>query len=302
MTKLVDCLDMVQYCIADEGPPTREVPCRVGFTVLSYSVSSGPLIACEKCTVQRSSIMTLYSQARLLLMVSRPLTWIIAPTIWFSGLIHSGINAQDAPGILFAVALSFPTCLNKTLLSMHLALTSPTGSEVTFGVNDINDYDSDLRNRRKNNRWADGTVLDRANHRFVLLAARVSTAVVGMLVLPASTRSPQLFGYTVTFLCLVWIYSSPPFRLKNRPILDSISNGLICWLFWACGYTFKGDTASMYHGLWAARCGWYVFLLGSALHSHAAILDAHVDASVECRTIATGLGSRCAALFSMTCL
>ena len=57
--------------------------------------------------------MALLSQAQLLVMISRPLAWIIAPAIWFSGLIHSGTDAQSVPGILFAVALSFPTCLGE---------------------------------------------------------------------------------------------------------------------------------------------------------------------------------------------
>lgn len=169
-------------------------------------------------------------------------------------------------------------------------------------MNDVYDYNSDVQNRRKNNLWTDGTVLDQVNHNFVLLAARISTAFVLLLGLPASIRSPQLFGYTVAFLSLVWMYSSPPFRLKERPILDSLSNGLICWLFWACGYVFNGDTSLVFDTMRAARNGWLVFLLASGLHSLAAMLDARADASVKYRTIATVFGEKFAALFSVTCL
>lgn len=174
--------------------------------------------------------------------------------------------------------------------------------EVTFGVNDVYDYDSDVQNRRKNNQWMDGTALRPSNHKFVLLSAKVSTAFVILLALPASIRSPQLLGYTVSFLSLVWIYSSPPFRLKDRPILDSLSNGVICWLFWACGYTFSGDMFLVFNTEPASRNGWFVLLYASALHSLGAMVDARADASAKYRTIATVLGERFAASFSMICL
>jgi 4-hydroxybenzoate polyprenyltransferase len=136
----------------------------------------------------------------------------------------------------------------------------------------------------------------------VLLSARVSTAFVVLLVLPASIQSPQLLGCTVSFLFLVWIYLSPPFRLKERPILDSLCNGLICWLFWACGYTFSGDTTLVFNTKPASRNGWFILLYASALHSLAAMVDARSDASAKYQTVATVLGERFAAFFSMMCL
>jgi 4-hydroxybenzoate polyprenyltransferase len=176
------------------------------------------------------------------------------------------------------------------------------GIAVTFGVNDVYDYDSDIQNRRKNNKWADGTVLDQVNHRFVLASARLSTILVVLLALPASIRSPQLLGYTVSFLSLAWMYSSPPFRLKERPFLDSLSNGAICWLFWACGYIFSGDTTLAFNTQTASRNGWFVLLYASALHSLAAMVDAPTDASAKYRTIATVFGERFAVLFSLISL
>jgi len=243
------------------------------------------------------------TQAQLLFTISRPSAWIIAPIIWFSGVTHSGTHALTVPGVLFAAALSFPICLSKNSRYMLFPVSKfLTRSKVTFGVNDVYDYDSDCQNRRKNNRWADGTVLYPVNHNFVLRAARVSTVVVVLLALPAWARSPQLFGCTVAFLSLVWIYSLPPLRLKERPVLDSLSNGLMCWLFWACGYAFNGDTSLIFDTKLAARNGRLVFLLASALHSLAARLDARADASAKYRTIATVLGEIFAGLFSLICL
>lgn len=159
-----------------------------------------------------------------------------------------------------------------------------------------------MNNERKKNHWADGKALGRANHRFVLSSARISTAVVMLLALPAAICSPQLLCCTVAFLTLVWVYSSPPLRLKERPVLDSLSNGVICWFFWACGYTFNGDTNLFFDTMPASRNGCFVLLYASALHSLAAIVDARTDASAKYRTIATVYGEEFAANLSMVCL
>jgi hypothetical protein len=64
--------------------------------------------------------MTLLDQVQLLFTVSRPLSWIIAPSLWFSGLVHSGTYVLTVEGLLFAVALSFPICLSKSFPSLFL--------------------------------------------------------------------------------------------------------------------------------------------------------------------------------------
>lgn len=50
-------------------------------------------------------------QTQLLVQTSRPLSWIIAPSIYFAGFIHSGTFPRNIPALLFAVGLTFPTCL-----------------------------------------------------------------------------------------------------------------------------------------------------------------------------------------------
>ena len=123
-----------------------------------------------------------------------------------------------------------------------------------------------------------------------------------MLALPAVTNSPRVLGCTVAFLGLAWSYSMPPLRLKNRPILDSISNGLMCWLFWASGYVFEGKRALLWSTDPSATNGRLVFFFASGLHSLAAVADVQADASAGDRTIGTGLGERIALLFSFVCL
>ncbi|EOA82631.1 uncharacterized protein SETTUDRAFT_95887 [Exserohilum turcica Et28A] len=227
--------------------------------------------------------MSLPKQLALLVSVSRPLSWVVAPAIWFSGLIHSGKYELGIEQLLFGTALTLPICL------------------IAFGVNDVYDYTSDSQNRRKTSQWTDGTALDQHHHRYVLLAAKISTALVLLITFPSWRKSSELFSCIVAVLALLWSYSSPPFRLKERPVLDSLSNGAICWLFWACGYIFDGN-ATFVSSVTASKSGWLILLYGSALHSMAAMVDVDADAFAEYRTIATVYGEKFSAMFSLTCL
>ncbi|EUC41001.1 hypothetical protein COCMIDRAFT_107313, partial [Bipolaris oryzae ATCC 44560] len=160
---------------------------------------------------------------------------------------------------------------------------------------------SDSQNRRKTSQWTDGTALDQHHHRYVLLAAKISTALVLLITFPLWRKSSELFSCIVAVLALLWSYSSPPFRLKERPVLDSLSNGAICWLFWACGYIFDGN-ATFVSSVTTSKSGWLILLYSSALHSMAAMVDVDADAFAEYRTIATVYGEKFLAMFSLTCL
>jgi 4-hydroxybenzoate polyprenyltransferase len=123
-----------------------------------------------------------------------------------------------------------------------------------------------------------------------------------LLTLPEWKSSLELLGYLVSFLCVIWAYSSPPIRLKGRPIIDSLSNGVGCWLVWACGYTFNGDKTLLYNAEPTSICGLSILLYGAAVHSLGTVVDAEADGSTGCRTIATFYGERGAASFSLVCL
>lgn len=144
-------------------------------------------------------------------------------------------------------------------------------------------------------------MLNQRHKQFILIAARFSTLSVILLTVPASLRAPNVLGHTAAFLCLIWVYSSPPLRLKERPVWDSVSNGAICWLFWICGYTF-GDEKIINVDALSSKKGRFVLLYASALHSLAALLDAPADSSVNYRTIATVWGEKFSAAFSIVCL
>jgi 4-hydroxybenzoate polyprenyltransferase len=155
--------------------------------------------------------------------------------------------------------------------------------------------------------WTDGIPLPKENHEDILRACKCSYLIIFLMTYPAWITSMRLFLYVLSFSVLIWVYSAPLLwgksefrRLKEQPLLDSLSNGLICWLFWACGYIFTGDTPPNAE-LWSSF-GWLIFFFASALHSLAAMVDVRGDLYAGHRTIAVGYGERLAATFSAICL
>lgn len=169
--------------------------------------------------------------------------------------------------------------------------------QVTFGVNDVYDYGSDMQNARKTKFWSEGALLPRENHHFVLLIAKVTTILIVLCAIPAAIQTPRLLLCTLSFLFLTWAYSSPPMRLKEIPVLDSISNGAILWLFWASGYYSGGGKALVYETGDDSN-GAFVFFYACACHGLASIVDTKPDSFANHRTISTSLGIRTAAFLS----
>jgi 4-hydroxybenzoate polyprenyltransferase len=238
--------------------------------------------------------MALFDRLKLLFGVSRPLFWVILPSVYIAGITYSGNHPGFTPTTLIAFALSFPSCLSEFPPSqLYPILTKRT---VTFGVNDVYDYHSDKQNLRKRNQWIDGEVLNPMDHEFILQASRISTVLVLLLAIPAAQMSPLVLACIATLLFLAWNYSSPPLRLKERPIVDSLSNGAILGLAWACGYTCNGRPLLSQSSGKAVIGVWFVACYGSACHALAAIADVKPDAFAKHRTTATVLGERVAAL------
>ncbi|KAL5537208.1 hypothetical protein ACEPAF_1031 [Sanghuangporus sanghuang] len=229
----------------------------------------------------------------VLIKVSRIPGWCFGPILYTIGVIHSRILPKSIYSVLSAIfqiiCLSFPLCI------------------IVFGVNDVYDYVSDLRNPRKQGQSLEGGVLDPIHHEFVLSAARVASALIllSSFFRPASsspsTSASRNFTQpliTIMILILSWQYSSPPLRLKERPILDSLSNGALVWLCWALGYTSSGSALFGPNASEGASKGWLLALCTSGVHALGAAADLEADVAAGQRTIATMFGERAAAGFS----
>jgi lycopene elongase/hydratase (dihydrobisanhydrobacterioruberin-forming) len=95
----------------------------------------------------------------------------------------------------------------------------------------------------------------------------------------------------VCLLLVAWCYSVPPIRLKERPPLDSLANGLGFFLMpFVMGYSLGADPRSMplkYYLLALSVCG---------VHALASAADYDADSSANHRTIAVAWGPRLAAI------
>ncbi|OBZ75003.1 Lycopene elongase [Grifola frondosa] len=162
---------------------------------------------------------------------------------------------------------------------------------VVFGINDVYDYASDVRNPRKTADGLEGTVLSPEYHSHVIKAAWISTFVIFLSSL--LTRRVQNICATTLLLFLSWQYSAPPLRLKEFPVMDSLSNGCIIFLAWFMGYSSMGGVIVR-----APSKGYVLSLCTAGVHALGAVVDAEFDAAAGQRTIATALGRRPAALLA----
>ena len=98
----------------------------------------------------------------------------------------------------------------------------------------------------------------------------------------------------VALLVLSWQYSAPPPRFKERPLLDSISNGAIVDLAYLAGYTAGGGRLD---AQMLRLRGHVLGLCTTGVHALGAAVDVDADAAAGQRTIATVFGPRIAIAF-----
>jgi 4-hydroxybenzoate polyprenyltransferase len=154
------------------------------------------------------------------------------------------------------------------------------------GLNDIYDYESDRRSTRRRAVW--GAIVAEETQPFVF---RACVAMMPLVVFAAClTRNWDNFVATVSLVLVAWLYSVPPTRLKERPPLDSIANGLGYFLLpFMMGYSLGADPRSMplrYYLLALCVCG---------VHALATAADYAADAAAGHRTFAVAWGRRTAA-------
>ena len=206
----------------------------------------------------------------LLIRVSRPVGWVVLPLVYCLG-VRASSGDWGPAAILQGALLTFP---------MNL---------VGCGLNDVNDFHSDSKNPRKGSLW--GPVIGPEQHQFVYRACLATSLVimVGALV----TMNWANIALTICMLLLAWAYSVPPLRLKVRPPLDSLANGVGFFLLpFSIGYSFGGSLSDMpvkYY--FAAGCT-------AGLHALTTAIDYRFDKTAGDQTLAVAWGKRAAVLFA----
>ncbi len=209
---------------------------------------------------------------RELFVSSRPVSW-INTAFPFAAAYLLTTRSVDAPlvvGILFF------------LVPYNLAM---------YGVNDVFDYESDLRNPRKGG--THGAVLDKRMHPITLWASALSCVpFVVYLVIIGSPLSWLVLALSIFF---VVFYSAPPLRLKERPFADSMTSSI---------HFFSPAV----YGLVLAGAAWtpqLVFVLvafalwGIASHAFGAVQDVEADRAADISSIATARGARWTVRFAL---
>jgi len=163
-----------------------------------------------------------------------------------------------------------------------------------YGINDVFDYESDLRNPRKGG--AEGALLHPALHRTVIGAGIASVGLVGlaMLVL-AGAEHPLSWLVLAVSLFAVVAYSVRGLRFKERPVLDSITSSIHFVSPALYGLVVAGATFNA--ALLAILTAF--FLWGMASHAFGAVQDVEPDRQAGIASIATALGASVTVRFAI---
>jgi len=203
---------------------------------------------------------------RQLLTASRPLSWV--NTAYPFALTLLLLQRPVDPVLLVVGTVWF-------LVPYNLAM---------YGINDVFDYESDLRNPRKGG--VEGAVLAPRYHRPVLVA--VVVANVPFLVALVLLGGPVSWLVLAISVFAVIAYSAPGLRFKERPVLDSITSSthFVSPAVYAASLAGHAPDARTVLLLVAFFC-W-----GMASHAFGAVQDVPSDREAGIGSIATVLGAR----------
>lgn len=212
--------------------------------------------------------------ARQLLIASRPVSWINTAYPFAAAYV---LTVREVDLTLVIGTLFF-------LVPYNLAM---------YGINDVFDYESDLRNPRKGG--AHGAVLDRRMHRVTLWAsALLCVPFVAYLLVVGSVVSWLVLAASLFF---VVFYSAPPLRLKERPFLDSVTSSIHFFSPAVYGLVLAGAT-------WTPPLGALIgafALWGVASHAFGAVQDVVADREAGIASIATARGAKWTVRFALAC-
>jgi 4-hydroxybenzoate polyprenyltransferase len=200
-----------------------------------------------------------------LLVSSRPLSW-INTAFPFAAAYLLTTGRIDAAFIIGTIYFLIP---------YNLAM---------YGINDVFDYESDLRNPRKGG--VEGALLDPSIHRTTLWAAVITN--VPFLVALVALGSPLSWLVLAVSVFAVIGYSAKGLRFKEKPVLDSITSSTHFVSPAVYGLVLAG--AVFTPALWLILISF--FLWGMASHAFGAVQDVIADREGGLASIATVIGAR----------
>lgn len=197
----------------------------------------------------------------LLATISRPRFWLYVAGPYLLGAAAGSPTFYQHPGF-YALAVFFALPANLFL----------------YGINDYHDHDTDRLNPKKQSTEHLLTTDERPMLRVVLSCTAALYFLCAFWLHNLVTSALLLF-----LLFLSYAYSAPPLRFKQRPFIDSLSNGL---------YVLPGVTG--YYAYAGHLPAWNILLAGvlwaAAMHLFSAIPDIESDRRADLTTSAVYLG------------
>ena len=208
---------------------------------------------------------------RTLFVSSRPLSWVNTAFPFAAAyLLAAGVDLTLVIGAIYF------------LIPYNLAM---------YGINDVFDYESDLRNPRKGG--VEGAVLDRNMHRSTLVAVAVTN--VPFLAYLVAVGSPWSWFALAVCIFAVVAYSVKGLRFKEKPLLDSLTSSThfvspAVYALVLAGAAFTPQLLALLGAF---------FLWGIASHAFGAVQDVIADREADISSIATVFGARAMTRFAV---
>ena len=160
-----------------------------------------------------------------------------------------------------------------------------------YGINDVFDYESDLRNPRKGG--IEGALLDKSLHKLTIWVSALSCVpFVGSLVWVGNLSATLALAFA---LFTVLAYSVKGLRFKEKPFLDSLTSATHFVNPMIFAALLVGESLAQ-PVLWQALIAFTFW--GMASHAFGAVQDVRADREGGIASIATVIGARATTRFA----
>ena len=202
---------------------------------------------------------------------SRPISWINTAAPYFLG----SVLAHQAflPTVLGSLYFLFPY------------------NVMLYGINDIFDYESDIKNPRKGLTSVEGSIVAKAGHRRLWQWIAVTNIPFIIYFIFSGSLISRLWFVFLLFMAVA--YSLKGLRFKEIAFLDSFTSSTHFYSPFVYGLLLAGSSSLYVPGLIA-----FVFW-GMASHAYGAIQDITYDRQAGIGSIGTAFGLRFTLLFCL---
>jgi 4-hydroxybenzoate polyprenyltransferase len=184
----------------------------------------------------------------------------------------------------FAAYLFVSEQINLTLIIGTIFFFIPYNF-LMYGINDVFDYESDLRNPRKGG--IEGALLDPKFHKTTILTSL--GLALGFVIYLLWVGSDAADFWLLLTVFAVLAYSVPKLRFKERPFLDSFTSAVHFVGPMVYGLVLAGSNLADPKAIAAiaAFMAW-----GMASHAFGAVQDVRADREAGIKSVATQIGAR----------